>query len=45
MTLKGRLPGLTTQIVLAFVAAILCGLFLGELIVPVKLSTCSLPVC
>ena len=45
MILKGRLPGLTTQIVIAFVAAILSGLFFGELIVPVKPSICSLPAC
>lgn len=34
---KRRLPGLTTQIVLAFVAAIFSGLFFGELIAPIKL--------
>lgn len=32
-----RLPGLTTQIVLAFAAALCGGIFFGELIVPVKL--------
>jgi Na+/H+-dicarboxylate symporter len=37
MTLRARLPGLTTQIVLAFVAAVFSGLFFGELIAPVKL--------